>query len=76
MKKTIKILSLAGFLTITSLIFAQPPDPNGNPNTDGNAQELGGSAPIGSGMILLSILGGLYAVGRTYTLKSRKKYKE
>lgn len=72
MKKAIKIFSLASLLLLATLIFAQPPDPDGNPDSDGGT-ELGGNAPIGSGLILLSLLSGFYAVGKTtYNLKKKK----
>lgn len=74
MKKIIKILSLALFLMFTTAILAQPPDPDDDPNSDGG-QELGGSAPIASGMLLLSLFGGIYATGRIYSLKKREKNK-
>lgn len=74
MKKAIKIISLAGLLLIGTLIFAQdPPNPDPNPNESSGAKELGGSAPIGTGILLLSMFSGLYAVGRTYSLRKRKK---
>lgn len=73
MKKGIKILSLSILLSIAYIGLAQnPPDPDNDPNTDGGT-ELGGNAPVGSGILLLTVLGGAYAMGRTYSLKKRKK---
>jgi len=72
MKKAIKILSLLAFILIATISFAQPPPPDEDPNT-GGGDELGGGAPIGSGIALLTLLGGAYAMGRTYQLSNNRK---
>jgi len=74
MKKAIKILTLAILMMFATFSFAQPPDPDNNPNTDGG-KELGGNAPIGSGILMLSLFAGFYAVGKTYSLNRWKKRK-
>ncbi len=72
MKKAIKILSLLAFILIATISFAQPPNPDEDPNT-GGGDELGGNAPIGSGIVTLLVMGGAYAMGRTYRLNHNRK---
>lgn len=63
MKKSFKIIALIAFVLITSITFAQPPDPVEDPNVGGD--ELGGNAPIGTGIVTLLVLGGGYALVKT-----------
>ena len=77
MKKIIRLFTLFIFLFASTTFFAQPepPDPGGDPNDTGE-DELGGDAPIGSGLIILGILGGAYATARTLQLRSNPEEHE
>jgi hypothetical protein len=72
--KKVKLALISILFIFSSLsIFAQgnpppPPDEHGS----GDDQGPGGSAPIGSGLVILTILGSAYVAGRTYSLQRRK----
>lgn len=74
MKKAKLVLISILFIFSYLSIFAQgnpppPPDEHGS----GDDQGPGGGAPIGSGMIILGLLGGAYATGKTYSLQKQKE---
>ena len=66
MKNIIKYLGTLILAFTLSAAFAQTPPPpnNGNGNPGGSNTVVGGGAPIGSGLILLSILAGAYGYAR------------
>ena len=71
----IKPCLLILFFTLSIILTAQssaPGDPGGGPE-GGDEDPIGGGAPIGSGMIILGLLGGAYATGKTYSLQKQKK---
>jgi len=68
MKKLFKISIFALIIFLSTTLLAQPPDPSGNPNNDGE-DELGGNAPIGSGLVLLLSLGAAYGGRKVYVLR-------
>ncbi len=70
MKKHFILLAISFILLANSHLFAQgPPPPPVDPETGGGP--VGGSAPMGSGTMMLLALGGLY-VG----YKSRKSFRD
>ena len=78
MKKAIKIVLLTVFfitftVALNSLIAQPMPggDPSGNPN---NPPVGGGSAPVGSGLVILLALGAGYGGKKVYN--ARKKLVE
>ncbi len=58
--------------------FAQtPPPPNGSNNpTGGGNTPVGGGAPIGSGLIVLLLLGAAYGSKKVFQLKSKENKKQ
>jgi len=77
MKKHISRLIVTGLIVfVPALMIAQPPPSlNSNGSTvDGNSIKGGGSAPIGSGIVLLLTLGAGYGAKRIYD--ARKKLAE
>ena len=72
MKKILKTLIITtALLSLPALGFSQntkdPGDPpNGGPG--GGAEPVGGNAPIGSGVIILSVLAGSYGSRKVYKL--------
>lgn len=72
-KAKLTIISIL-FIFSSLAVFAQgnpPPPPDGHGS--GDDQGPGGGAPIGSGMIILGLLGGAYASGKTYSLYKKKE---
>ncbi len=73
MKKSIKfiplfIITILIFLTLN--IYADgPPDP---PPQGGDKPPVGGGAPIGSGLVILLVLGSAYGVKKLYNYKKKK----
>ena len=64
-KTIIKILATLFFVLIIYSVEAQPPPPPGQVlNTASNA--IGGSAPIGGGLLILLGLGAAYSVKKLY----------
>lgn len=63
----ITILTIAFFLSHNFTLLAQPPDPPSGSNTQTN--KLGGSAPIGSGLMILLGLGAAYGGRKLYNLR-------
>ena len=73
MKKLLKIFIVTLFILSSSILVAQnPPNPDGDPNSDGGS-ELGGNAPIGAGITLLLVLGAAYGGRKTYLLTKNDK---
>ncbi len=71
--KTFTILLLVGN---SYTIMAQPPPPpgeGGGESTRGQANKLGGDAPIGGGVLILLTLGLVYAGKKVYDLRSEMK---
>lgn len=73
MKKILSLILVAAFVTLSLGVIAQPPpppDPSGgaNPNTP-----VGATAPVGSGMLLLIGMAGLYGGKKVYTLWQNKE---
>ncbi|MBW6492257.1 MAG: hypothetical protein K0B15_13815 [Lentimicrobium sp.] len=72
MKKFVKLLPvflLSALLFLSSAqLFAQgpPPPPPGGHALDGNQPQSGGTAPIGSGMAILLVMGAAYAGKKAY----------
>ena len=74
MKKAIVNLIITGLLIVVPVIITcasapPPPPPPGGPGT-GNLP-IGGSAPIGSGLIMLISMGVAYGAKRVYDARKR-----
>lgn len=75
MKKAIINLILVGLLIIVPVIIVSasaPPPPPPGPGT--GETPIGGTAPIGSGLVMLLSMGAAYGVKKVYD--SRKKLEE
>ena len=70
--KNLKKIILVLFVMLPFYFLGQPPNPTGDPNSDSNAQELGGNAPIGEGIFILFSLGVAYAGRKTYLLQKKR----
>ena len=70
MKKTLKLLLIAGiFLSLPLLSLAQaPPHPNGG-NVPGGNTPVGGGAPIDGGLSIMLLLGAAYGSRKIYQMK-------
>ena len=68
--KKLFIFFIFTFIFFSSVgLFAQlPPDPGGDPNTNGR-KDIGGNAPIGTGITILLVLGAAYGGRKTYVLR-------
>ena len=67
MKKRFKIIALISLVTLSTTAFTQgPPDPDPDP-TGGN-NDVGGTAPVGSGITILMVLGSMYASRKIYLI--------
>ncbi len=69
MKKILKILTVAFFLSLSSGAFAQVPPPP--PQSPGGGGETpigggGGGAPVGSGFLITLVLGAAYGSRKIY----------
>jgi len=67
-------LLLAGFFLIASLpALAQdpPPPPPGGGHGQGGNQTPGGSAPVGSGLVVMIALGAAYGSKKIYDARKR-----
>ena len=77
MKNIVKTFVVLLFISI-SLVLANsaaaqfPPPPPGNGHVGGGTQPPGGSAPIGEGLLFLTVLGAAYSGKKWHTTKSRK----
>ncbi len=73
MKKVILNLILVGLLIIVPVIMvsasAPPPPPPGGPGT--GEIPIGGSAPIGSGLVMLISMGLAYGAKKLYNARKR-----
>jgi len=71
MKKTLKILLIAGiFLTLPILSLTQnPPHPNGGGGPGGGNTPVGGGAPIDGGLSIMLLMGAAYGSGKIYRKK-------
>ena len=73
MKKNIlKLLLFSLLLIVGQVLIAQPPNPPGDPSSDGN-QVVGGNAPIGGGLELLLLMGLAYGSKKTYKIWKTKE---
>jgi len=70
MKKLLKVLIFNLFIFSSIILLAQPPDPDPDPGGGGGI-ELGGSAPVGSGIFLLLSLGVAYGVKKVYIINKK-----
>ncbi len=68
MKKTLFGLLFTGLLFLLSLplIAQDPPPPPGGGHGQGGNQTPGGSAPVGSGLVVLLALGAAYGGKKIY----------
>ncbi len=72
-KKIFIPLIVSLMLIVSSSVFAgDPPPVGGDPGDDPNGTEIGGSAPIGSGLILMLSLGLAYTSRKTYLLSQEE----
>jgi hypothetical protein len=71
MKAIFKILTVTVFLLMfNSVTNAQaPPPPEGSGGVSGNGNVPGGGAPIGSGLIILMVLGAGYGAKKVYSFR-------
>jgi len=73
MKKILNLLLVAAFVTLSMGVIAQPPPP-GNPSSGGGGNTpVGTPSPVGSGMLLLIGMAGLYGGKKVYTLWNNKE---
>jgi hypothetical protein len=77
MKKAISNLILIGLLIIVPVIISSasaPPPPPPPPGGPGTGTPIGGTAPIGSGLVMLLSMGAAYGAKRVFD--ARKKLEE
>jgi hypothetical protein len=69
-------LTLGLFIGLSAVSFAQPsaPPPPANHGSGGNASPGGGTAPIGSGLVILLGLGAAYGTKKVFN--ARRKLEE
>ncbi len=79
-KKTIKqhVLILLFSLLMLTPGYTQPPPPPGGSGgagstSSGNGNQLGGNAPVGSGLFILLALGATYGAKKYRYLKNKEK---
>ncbi|MFC2101042.1 hypothetical protein ACFLRZ_04350 [Bacteroidota bacterium] len=69
MKRALKIFIISAFLILSPLvithIFAQVPPPP-PPDGSGGGTPIGGTAPIGSGLIVMMVMGTAYGSKKIY----------
>ena len=69
MKKLFKLFMFNLIFFSSVVLFAQlPPDPGSNPNSNPNSRDLGGNAPIGTGITILLTLSAVYGGRKIYFL--------
>lgn len=74
MKKAIFNLIIIGLLIIVPVIAsnaAAPPPPPPPPGPGTGDQPIGGTAPIGSGLIILISMGAAYGAKKVYNARKR-----
>jgi hypothetical protein len=70
-----KILTLSFLILSFTTILAQappPPNDNGSAPTSGDNTPVGGTAPIGSGMVILLGVAAAYAGKKAYNMQREK----
>jgi len=73
MKVIFKILIISFFLLIFQFaLVAQPPPPPSGAGASGNSNVPGGNAPIGSGLLILTLLGAAYGGIKVYQINIAK----
>ncbi len=61
MKNIKKYIGILIFVLIVTAAFAQtPPPPNNGTTTGGGGTVVGGGAPVGSGLLILSLMASAY----------------
>lgn len=72
--KTIKLIVTVIFLLMLSFgVQAQVPDPPGGGHGTGVDQEAGGAAPLGSGLVIMTILSAAYVGKKTFSTKKKSE---
>jgi hypothetical protein len=73
MKKAILNLILVGVLIIVPVIIvsASDPPPPPPPGPGGDGLPIGGTAPIGSGIVMLISMGAAYGAKKVYNARKR-----
>ena len=70
MKKALKIFTLTAFLIfapiVVSNVFSQVPPPPPPGGGSGNPTPVGGAAPIGSGLVVMLMMGVAYGSKKIY----------
>ncbi len=67
MKKALKILIIAAFLSAPLFMLAQnPPHPGGGNPPGSDDPPVGGGAPVGGGLIIMMALGAAYGSKKIY----------
>jgi len=69
-RKIFAILIVLSLMVFNTIINAQP-----DPGSGGGGSPVGGSAPIGSGIISLLCLGFLYGLMKIYAIRKRQSDK-
>jgi len=68
----IPALICVSLLFSVSTFAGDPPPIGGDPTTDPGGTPIGGSAPIGSGLVLLIGIGTAYGARKTFQLQTEK----
>jgi hypothetical protein len=74
MKKAIINLIITGLLVVVPVIItcaSAPPPPPPPPGGGGSGSPIGGTAPIGSGLIMLISMGAAYGAKKVYNARKR-----
>jgi hypothetical protein len=66
------VLSISLFFS-ASVFAGDPPPVGGDPTTDPGAAPIGGSAPIGSGLVIIIGMGAAYAGKKTFHIQEEEK---
>jgi hypothetical protein len=69
--KTIKLIVTGIFLLMLSFGLQAQPDPPGGGHGSGEDQGPGGGAPVGSGLVIMTILTAAYGGKKAYNLKRK-----
>ena len=67
-------LTLGLFIGISAVTIAQPPAPPADHGQGGNASPGGGTAPVGSGLVVLLSMGAAYGAKKLF--HARRKLEE